>query len=374
LTGGGKQGNFAAVPTPEKRTIGIASAEPSSDFLGISRSLTEALVKTRLLVYGGAIVALVVAAVVISYLFREHEGGGPPPAGTNLTAQHLEELTDSDATVRRKAAEALGRVQGADADAAVAPLVGALGDPDSAVRRAATDALGSLGRPAVEPLIAAFKSKDDAIRRQAAIALGQVGARHGSVAAAASPVLRAALKEDNPGVRLAAALALRRVPGPRDDMDPPVFGGKEFAETWERIVWHGTTSSEDSVVIPPLIEGLKDEEVILRVWSAEELASLYIVRAVETAVPPLETALRDQSAEVGSAAAEALMRLGERLPAAVKVLLNALADPDEKVRVRAARALDYGVIRIGGDDDEGVGRRLPEAPTSLVTPEAVAAL
>ena len=78
-------------------------------------------------------------------------------------------LQDDNATVRWKAAEALGEIGD---KRAVEPLISALQDDNATVREDAAWALGEIGdKRAVEPLISALQDWDATVRRNAAEAL-----------------------------------------------------------------------------------------------------------------------------------------------------------------------------------------------------------
>jgi hypothetical protein len=66
-------------------------------------------------------------------------------------------LKNEDTSLRKGAADALGRIKDARA---VEPLITALKDVDLDVREAAASALGQIGTPADEPLLAALKNND----------------------------------------------------------------------------------------------------------------------------------------------------------------------------------------------------------------------
>jgi HEAT repeats len=84
----------------------------------------------------------------------------------------LARLNDSDSSVRREAAIALGKLNDAKA---VEPLIACLNDPESSVRSVAADALGDLkDTKAVEPLIAHLKDSNSIVRFAAADALGNL--------------------------------------------------------------------------------------------------------------------------------------------------------------------------------------------------------
>ena len=83
---------------------------------------------------------------------------------------------DQDKDVRRLAAEVLGKIGPAAAEAAPA-LAAALKDPDEVVRRLAVEALGNIGPAAVSALVAALKDDQDKdVRRLAVDALGKIAA------------------------------------------------------------------------------------------------------------------------------------------------------------------------------------------------------
>jgi hypothetical protein len=126
-------------------------------------------------------------------------------------------LKDTNHSVRRAAATALGRTRDARA---VEPLANALNDANAEVRSAAAAALGQIRHPsAVEALIAALaehhfdphvvrwfaRRKHWRLRQAAVAALGRAG-----TAEVIAP-LRAALEDTNAEVRDTAAAALRRI-------------------------------------------------------------------------------------------------------------------------------------------------------------------
>ena len=112
-------------------------------------------------------------------------------------------LKDEDAEVRRRAAEALGKIGDRRA---VELLIEALRDGNPMVRIAAAEALGKIGdKRAVEPLIEALKDENAGVREAAAWALGEIGDKR-----AVEPLIEA-LKDEDEWVRLKAAWALRAI-------------------------------------------------------------------------------------------------------------------------------------------------------------------
>ena len=119
----------------------------------------------------------------------------------------IEGVSDHDPSVRESAAWALGQLS--DADEAVrnlagAPLAGLLEDPSVAVVHAAAEALGRVGaaEPVVTRLVDQLHHRDPETRRGAARAL------RGLEAVAAGPALLEALYDDDARVRQEALAAL----------------------------------------------------------------------------------------------------------------------------------------------------------------------
>jgi HEAT repeat protein len=120
-----------------------------------------------------------------------------------------EALKDSDGYVRFRCAVALMHV-GPEANAALPALTAMLKDEWGTNRQWAAVAAGKIGRQKelVPPLREGLKTPaDGALRRYAAQALGRLGPE----AEAAAADLTEALKDDNEGVRTAAAEALKRI-------------------------------------------------------------------------------------------------------------------------------------------------------------------
>jgi HEAT repeat protein len=139
---------------------------------------------------------------------------------TGATATVRAALADSDAGVRRAAAEH------ATGPALLPALVGALGDRDAAVRVAAVR--GLVGQKAVAQLAQAARSTELGVRLAALEAIGEVGGPE------ARRVLEEALGEAEERVRIAAAHGLGRVgpdaaPALETALHDPVRGVREAA-------------------------------------------------------------------------------------------------------------------------------------------------
>lgn len=142
----------------------------------------------------------------------------------NPDIQHLiDQLHDSDAETRVRAAAALGQFGASSEDTTglnthgVAALIRALDDPDRQVRWEAAYALGALGEASALPaLLAAYDrlSEDGGLRLVIVKGLGKIG--HPD----AAPHLRA-VRRHAPSVclRTAAARALERIATPKKKED-----------------------------------------------------------------------------------------------------------------------------------------------------------
>ena len=202
-------------------------------------------------------------------------------------------LKDSDAGVRRAAAQSLGNIE---SPRAVDALVAVLKDSDVEVRRAAAWALGEIeDRRAVDGLVASLKDSDAETRKSAAWALGNIEDPR------AADGLAGALRDESPEVRKTAAWALGEL--------------------------------ELTAAPPALIEAMRDADPEVRktaVWSVGQMGDA-------RAVPALREMLADASAEVRSGAIEALGEI--RNADALQALIDAMKSNDAEVRRAAAEAL-----------------------------------
>lgn len=124
-------------------------------------------------------------------------------ARTVETRAYVRELKNEDKLVRRKAAEALGKL--GDSKAAE-PLIQALKDEDWRVREKVVEALGKIKDPrAVEPLTQALKDEKAIVRQRAASALGNTGDER------ALEALTQAKEDRDVNVRSAARAALKKI-------------------------------------------------------------------------------------------------------------------------------------------------------------------
>ena len=208
-------------------------------------------------------------------------------------------LSDSDAEVRERAAQALGRHRVGDA---VAALGMALGDEAAEVRERAAWALGRIrDAEAVPALGRALDDAEPDVREQAAWALGRIRD------AQAVPALGRALDDAEPDVRQQAAWALGMI--------------------------------RDAEAVPPLVAGLRDPDQEVREQAAWALGMIRSPASVEGLV----AALRDSEAETQEQVAWALSRIRDER--AVDGLITAV----DLVEGEALEEVVEALGRIGGE-------------------------
>ena len=205
---------------------------------------------------------------------------GASEVASVLLSRLVTALHDSDATVRRYAAQSLGRLGQASPEA-VAALVAALHDSDDTVRLYAAQSLGQLGQASPEvvaALVAALHDSDNTVRRYAAQSLGQLGQASPEVVAA----LVAALHDSDATVRSYAAQSLGQL---------------------------GQASPE---AVAALVAALHDSDAAVRRYAAQSLGQLG--QASPEVVAALVAALHDSDATVRALQHRAWGNWARRLP------------------------------------------------------------
>ena len=269
-------------------------------------------------------------------------------------------------------------------------LILALNDDYTKVRQKAIRGLIRIGKPAMPALLAAADSDQVRIRRYAILCLGQIAAAQAEVATLAKPAIAEALRDSEQDVRRTALRAMAKLATPTDldtliaymkDASPD--DGIEAAKAIEGLDMAGsealqrmaiteripaaafiiarqgdprgaeilveqltTIETRDAAVdylrelrdprcVPYLVEQVRDATDWRGTWLAQELGAVGGEVAVRALI---ETLLRDV----------ATMRRGAvrgldvaRDPVAIPALIDALADPDRKVRKLAAETLEH---------------------------------
>lgn len=228
-----------------------------------------------------------------------------PPAPMEL----LPRLTHKDPTVRRSAAEKLGKL-GPEAGEAVPALLQAAADIDGTVRKAAIEALNAIdpswwtSARAVETapaLVLLLGNRSEAIEQAAFSLLCKMGSL-------AVPALVAALRDKDKESRQVSAA---------------------------RIL--GRTGSAAATAVPALAQALASDSSSVRKATAEALGQ--VGPAAEAALPALTLALNDWNPTVRQAAARSLSALGLAAEPAVPALIQRLPDEVDEVRQAATAAL-----------------------------------
>ena len=236
--------------------------------------------------------------------------------GATAVPPLIEILLKGNREQRATAAEILAEIRGPAVRELLTLLKG--GSRDTKITVALL--LGKIGDPiAIEPLMEMLTSQDYHIRKAAAESLGF------SMDPRAVPALTSLLSDDDPDVQIATIRAIGYIGDPE--------------------------------AIAQLIQKLSDEDFSVRSASAEALAAME-----GEAIGPLVLALSDPGKDVRSGAADALKEIGwipgdgevrarflfaqgnwnemsRQGSAAIPILIEALSDPDEDIRMGGARAL-----------------------------------
>jgi HEAT repeat protein len=226
-------------------------------------------------------------------------------------SQLVERLCNRESTVRRSAAELLGKT-GPSAIEAVPALLKAAVDVDPTVRKAAGEALNlidpswsinPLSETATPGLILALGSRFADVSQAAFHLLGKIGQP-------AIPELVRALGDKEKDTR--QVLAARTL---------------------------GQMGANAASAVPALVETLTSEYAHVRQAVAEALCE--IGSAAEPAVPALCSILADRLPTVRRSGAKALARVGRGAELAMPALIQLLADREDEVREAAIEALAH---------------------------------
>jgi HEAT repeat protein len=283
-----------------------------------------------------------------------------------------EALQDREEEVREAAAEAVARI-GPIHEAAADSMAEGLTSPDTEVRAQTAQALGVIGEAAEEvvpALVAALDDESDRVRAEAVEAIGKIGEKAAGVAV---PGLERALRDEDAAIVALAAEALGRM------------------------------SYAAMRAVPALVKTIGHLNARARLRAAEALGAIGVPDASARAA--LERAAVDEDGGVRAAAITALGRLGDASrnrillarafldedplpraaavmaaglledadPASVDAMLPLLDDPNDRVKVEAARVLSL----LAGSDErvvDGLRRQLLEDDSLEVQAAAALAL
>jgi HEAT repeat protein len=327
---------------------------------------TRIHVRTLVLVVAG------VALALGAWRFLE-ENNDAERSWTSLQLRSLAQRRDPER--RRWAVEALAQARGQDLPVVAPALIAALRDADPTVRRASARSLADAIRKgafegyggvaaevasATAALISALGDGDAGVRAEAARALGDLrveapprgvtrpASRPGPAAsvgpdpAVAVPALLGALRDPEPSVRAAAALALR-VTAPKDGDAPPALLAAFVADPSPEVrgaAAHalGRRWANEDVVFLALLDRFPAASPANQGAIAGALAQLGGTPA--PALPGLIEALKSENPWARRGIAEALARLGPGAKAALPALARvAREELREGWRFSAAEAV-----------------------------------
>jgi HEAT repeat protein len=408
----------AKAPSPEPDTRGESPFGPGGSQLNPGLRDPEVLATLLARLEDGD---QVIDEALVPALAREGLGGRA------VVAPLTKRLASKQPLIRREAARALGRI-GPDATAAVPALTKLLRSEDAAARQLAVLALGGIGpgsAGAVDELASLLPSQDAVLTISALDALGRIGPGAKKAVPALVALLKARVAAPTPtgdplqvprldgGTRAvlpggellliidtlaaigpdaapAKGLLLELVGSPvperaRGAVSALARIGKETLPELAKAVKKGgpdvrgqyldvllEAGLDAGVVLPRLLEGLRDDSVEVRQRAAFNLGRLgpkaadavkplaalladakededvrgtaaqslgEIGAAAKTALQALQAALQDEAAFVRQWAAFALGELGAEARAALPRLRELLRDPDGNVRKAAGTAV-----------------------------------
>lgn len=301
-------------------------------------------------------------------------------AGRDAQAVRDAVAAQNDAIQRAVRSASMGRDAQAKSEtptvedpAVIAALIERLKDSDATVRRAAANSLGNLrSRTAVPALIAAITDRNKDVRHAVCEALGNIRD------ARAVDALSRALKDEHPDVRHAALDALGEFTESEEITAQQIAPSAQDARAETRAKAAEMLGEiGDRSALPILQRLLRDASADVRRQAVEALGKMQDAGS-STQLMPL---IRDSDADVRREALNALCELKVVIPASD---LNALlTDTDADVRRTAIEYLkeqpalaNVAVIQrmMFEDGDEGVREEAVDLLADLRSPEARAAL
>jgi len=236
---------------------------------------------------------------------------------------------DSDLYVRRDAAEALGKLGDARA---IEPLCRALGDRDyPVVAPAAAKALGAFGSAAFDPVLAQFRSGDKAHRYGAAIALGEIGDKR-----AIAPLLETKTSDFQESEAVSGALAKLR--DPREIVAELAAQLHDPDHVKREAAANALAKTKNDGAVAPLVAALEDPDSMVRMRAAQALGELGEIANKTEVATAIARHLTDSDSSAAKAAAAALMSIGTE---GRTQSLTALKSSDANIRLIALEPLDY---------------------------------
>lgn len=203
-----------------------------------------------------------------------------------------------------------------------------------------------LGRTSLQFILSLMSEKDPGIRARAAAAWGEIGNKAGI------PILRNALKDTDPYVRIAAAYGLHQLGDDSGEAELEKIAATPVA------ISSGTKKRNPAIEMRIIAQNKVRVEAILRM---SEMGG-------ESAVTVLEKTIEDPTGSIRDASAVALAKMGFNEFAGV--FIEVLKSQDPVLRATAAKALG----QIGNSTGVGALRAAAKDEAAAVRAEAVAAL
>ncbi|MGE5657066.1 MAG: NACHT domain-containing protein [Actinomycetota bacterium] len=232
----------------------------------------------------------------------------------------------------------------ADTEQAIAPLLGRLQDRDATVRARCAKAIGQLGDTSewvVQALLGRFQDWDPGVRASAAAALGQLKV---TPQVAGAPLL-SLLGDREAQVRASAALALGQISQSSPTIMPPLLsllGDREAQVRASAAAALGEIGDRSETILHSILSLLKDGEAQVRASAAVTVGKLG--NGSEWLMEILLNVLQDQEPEVRAHAAVALGWLNHHSPLLMQILEKTMRE-DESAEVRSQAAL--ALVKLG---------------------------
>lgn len=237
----------------------------------------------------------------------------------------IEALGDSYWEVRRKAAEALGKLKNHIKEQQYRRILDGFENENENSGHHAI-ALGKIRRKdALNLLLERLNDKDEGVRINVAEALGELGFRK-----AVKPLINSLRDKDS--VCWVAAIALGKIGG-RKTVTLLIKETKDADEVVRQVAAFSLGEIGNKRAVKPLLMALSDKTHIVRHAAAVALGKINDIRAFN----PLVRLLQDKNWEVRKAAAGALGKIKD--PRAVEQLIKSLGDGNSNVREASAVAL-----------------------------------
>ena len=306
----------------------------------------------------------IIKARVLRWIGLRH--ATKPAVSATLVAR---ELASPHPATRRAAALALASLGGAGPS--IPALAKLLQDPDPTVVAAAVQSLGTAGKAGGTALAAAYSHASPIVRAAAFDAAAAIGKGSGGGAAA-----RTALADPEPAVRVAAAGALWKTEQDAAAATPVLTAALEAPDEPVRlraIQMISNVGAPAAAAETALLAVTQTGVPALRVEAALALFAVRGRARPETA--PLTEALSNEDPFLRERAAQCLGELGSEGGAAARLLAASFSDPDPVVRLETARALgQMGREARDALPDVDSARFDPDPLVAQAATEALAAL